>query len=72
MNVTVNDQGKALHFYTSVLGFTVKHDIPMGAARWLTVVSPEVPGGPELLLEPMGHARPTRRGGACLAVGLAG
>lgn len=42
-------------FYTDVLGFVKHHDVPLGDAAWLTVVSPEAPGGPELLLEPSGH-----------------
>lgn len=55
-SVFVDDQAKALHFYTEVLGFVKKHDVPLGGeARWLTVVSPEEPGGTELLLEPAGH-----------------
>ena len=53
-SVMVNDQDKALKFYTEALGFVKKNDIPMGEARWLTVVSPEGPDGVELLLEPMG------------------
>lgn len=55
-SVPVLDQGKALAFYTDVLGFVKKHDIPMGEYRWLTVVSPESPDGVEILLEPMGFA----------------
>ncbi|GAB91000.1 VOC family protein [Gordonia rhizosphera] len=55
MSVFVNDQRAALAFYTDVLGFIKHHDIPLGAASWLTVVSPESPDGPELLLEPAGH-----------------
>jgi catechol 2,3-dioxygenase-like lactoylglutathione lyase family enzyme len=54
-SVFVDDQDKALRFYTDVLGFVKKHDVPMGADRWLTVVSPEDPDGTELLLEPSGH-----------------
>ena len=54
-SVLVDDQAKALRFYTEVLGFRMKHDIPMGEARWLTVVSPEDPDGTELVLEPSGH-----------------
>ncbi len=54
-SVFVDDQAKALDFYTDVLGFEKKNDIPLGDARWLTVVSPEAPEGPELLLEPSGH-----------------
>ncbi|MEV5574357.1 VOC family protein [Spirillospora sp. NPDC052269] len=54
-SVFVDDQAKALAFYTGTLGFEKKHDVPVGAARWLTVVSPEQPDGTELLLEPDGH-----------------
>ena len=59
-SVLVDDQDKALAFYTEVLGFTKKTEVPMGEHRWLTVVSPEEPDGVELLLEPDGHpaARP--------------
>jgi catechol 2,3-dioxygenase-like lactoylglutathione lyase family enzyme len=52
-SVFVDDQSKALAFYTDVLGFAVKHDIPMGDFRWLTVESPEGVHGVELVLEPM-------------------
>ncbi|MDR6505586.1 VOC family protein [Arthrobacter oryzae] len=51
----VNDQREALAFYTEVLGFTKRHDIPLGDDFWLTVVSPDSPDGPELLLEPSSH-----------------
>lgn len=54
-SVFVDDQAKALDFYTRVLGFKVKNDVPVGAYRWLTVVSPEDPDGTELLLEPSDH-----------------
>jgi catechol 2,3-dioxygenase-like lactoylglutathione lyase family enzyme len=54
-SVLVDDQEKAVKFYTEVLGFVKKHDVPMGEARWLTVVSPEGPDDMELLLEPNGH-----------------
>jgi catechol 2,3-dioxygenase-like lactoylglutathione lyase family enzyme len=54
-SVLVDDQSKAEDFYTRVLGFKVKHDVPVGEDRWLTVVSPEDPEGTELLLEPSGH-----------------
>jgi catechol 2,3-dioxygenase-like lactoylglutathione lyase family enzyme len=59
-SVLVDDQAKALAFYTDVLGFRPKHDVPLGEHRWLTVVSPEAPEGVELLLEPDEHpaARP--------------
>src|SRR5918997_2371861 len=54
-SVLVDDQDKALRFYTDVLGFTKKTDVPAGEHRWLTVVSPESPDGPELVLEPDEH-----------------
>lgn len=54
-SVLVDDQEKALRFYTDILGFVPKHDVPMGEDRWLTVVSPQDPEGTELLLEPSGH-----------------
>ncbi|MCX4650155.1 MULTISPECIES: VOC family protein [unclassified Streptomyces] len=55
-SVFVDDQAKAERFYTEILGFVKKHDVPIGEKnRWLTVVSPDEPGGTELLLEPAGH-----------------
>ncbi|MEV6570119.1 VOC family protein [Streptomyces sp. NPDC051577] len=55
-SVFVDDQAKALAFYTEILGFVKKHDVPVGEKdRWLTVVSRDEPGGTELLLEPAGH-----------------
>jgi catechol 2,3-dioxygenase-like lactoylglutathione lyase family enzyme len=54
-SVFVDDQRAALAFYTEVLGFTKHRDIPLGDDAWLTVVSPEAPDGPELLLEPSDH-----------------
>jgi catechol 2,3-dioxygenase-like lactoylglutathione lyase family enzyme len=54
-SVYVDDQAKALTFYTDVLGFQKHHDVPLGDHSWLTVVSPSAPDGPELLLEPAGH-----------------
>ena len=54
-SVIVDDQRKALRFYTEVLGFRKKTDVPIGEAAWLTVVSPEQPDGVELVLEPAGH-----------------
>ncbi|MFD4540029.1 VOC family protein [Streptomyces bauhiniae] len=54
-SVFVDDQEKALRFYTEVLGFVRKADVPLGEYRWLTVVSPEQPDGTELLLEPDAH-----------------
>ena len=53
VSVSIDDYDKALKFYTEVMGFVKKHDIPLGdGARWITVVSPEEPNGTELLLEP--------------------
>ncbi|GII80111.1 hypothetical protein Sru01_50930 [Sphaerisporangium rufum] len=62
-NVMVDDQEKARRFYTEVLGFQQKHDIPIGEHRWLTVVSPQDPDGTELLLEPDEHpaAKPFKK-----------
>jgi catechol 2,3-dioxygenase-like lactoylglutathione lyase family enzyme len=54
-SIYVDDQRAARAFYTDVLGFTVRHDVPLGDDSWLTVVSPDAPAGPELLLEPAGH-----------------
>ena len=55
-SVFVEDQNKALRFYTEVLGFVKKTDLPAGEFRWLTVVSPEGPEGVELVLEPNANA----------------
>ncbi|TRW45605.1 VOC family protein [Georgenia yuyongxinii] len=55
MSLFVDDQEKALAFYTDVLGFVKKTEIPMGDVKWLTVVSPEAPDGTELVLEPSNH-----------------
>ena len=54
-SVFVDDQRKAQAFYTDVLGFVTKFDIPLGGASWLTVVSPDDPDGAQLLLEPDTH-----------------
>ena len=51
-SIFVDDQDKALKFYTEMLGFIKKHDVPLGSSRWLTVVSPDDQNGTELLLEP--------------------
>jgi len=51
-SIMVDDQDKGLKFYTDVLGFKKKHDVPVGEYRWITVVSPEGPGDLELALEP--------------------
>ena len=63
-SVLVDDQDKALRFYTEVLGFIQKNDVPMGEDRWITVVSPEDPDGTELVLEPDEHpaAKPFKAG----------
>ena len=58
-SIMVDDQAKALRFYTEVLGFLPKQDIPVGEYRWLSVVSPEAPGDTELSLEP--NANPAGR-----------
>jgi len=55
-SIPVEDQEKALDFYTRVLGFIKKRDVPLGEHKWLTVVSPAEQSGVELLLEPMGFA----------------
>ncbi|GAA4734650.1 VOC family protein [Amnibacterium soli] len=55
VSVFVDDQQRALEFYTGVLGFTVAADVSLGEFRWLTVVSPEAPDGVQLLLEPKAH-----------------
>jgi len=55
-SISVNDQAQALDFYTRVLGFVKKTDVPVGEFRWLTVVSPEAPDGVELVLEPSDKA----------------
>ncbi len=54
VSVLVDDQEKALHFYTTILGFEKMADIPIGDAHWLTVISPEGMTGVELVLEPIG------------------
>jgi catechol 2,3-dioxygenase-like lactoylglutathione lyase family enzyme len=62
-SVLVDDQEKALRFYTDILGFVKKYDIPMGQYRWLTVVAPGDTNGVELVLEPDAHpaAKPFKR-----------
>lgn len=62
VSIPVSDQDKALAFYTDILGFVKKHDIPVGGGnRWLTVVSPEEPDGAEILLEPSpNHFEPSK------------
>jgi catechol 2,3-dioxygenase-like lactoylglutathione lyase family enzyme len=62
-SVLVDDQEKALQFYTEVLGFQEKANVPLGEHRWITVVSPEDPDGTELVLEPDEHpaAKPFKK-----------
>lgn len=55
MSVMVDDQDRALAFYTEKLGFELVHDVPMGEHRWIALVSPEDPDGPQLILEPSSH-----------------
>jgi catechol 2,3-dioxygenase-like lactoylglutathione lyase family enzyme len=69
-SITVDDQTKALDFYTTKLGFQVKHDIPLGEHRWLTVVSPEEPEGVELGLEPNAHPASKAFQAALMADGI--
>ena len=54
-SIFVDDQDKALRFYTEILGFEKKEEVPIGEHRWLTVVSPGEPAGTELVLEPDAH-----------------
>lgn len=54
-SIFVDDQRKALAFYTDVLGFVVRQDVPLGEHHWITVAAPDRPEGPELLLEPADH-----------------
>ena len=70
-SIAVDDQDKALDFYTNKLGFVVKHDIPMGEFRWITVVSTEEPGGVELGLEPNQHPAMQTFQKALMADGIA-
>lgn len=69
-SVVVDDQAKALQFYTDVLGFVKKFDLPVGDARWLTVTAPGEPEGTELLLEPEGHPAVTPFKQALVADGI--
>jgi len=70
-SVLVDDQEKALRFYSDVLGFVKKIDFPVGEARWLTVVAPEDPECPELLLEPDAHPAAGPFKAALVADGIA-
>jgi catechol 2,3-dioxygenase-like lactoylglutathione lyase family enzyme len=69
-SILVDDQAKALAFYTDVLGFEKKTDIPLGEHRWLTVVSPTAPDGVQLVLEPDEHPAAKKFKTALLADGI--
>ena len=69
-SVYVDDQDRALHFYTQVLGFVKKTEVPLGEHRWLTVVSPDDPDGVELVLEPDGHPASKTFKAALIADGI--
>ena len=69
-SVLVDDQAKALDFYTRVLGFEKKHDVPMGEYSWITVVSPDAPDGVELVLEPDQHPAARQFKDALVADGI--
>jgi catechol 2,3-dioxygenase-like lactoylglutathione lyase family enzyme len=70
ISVFVDDQSKALEFYTKTLGFLPKHDEPIGDDRWITVVSREEPEGVELLLEPSHHPAKKKFKEALVAEGI--
>jgi catechol 2,3-dioxygenase-like lactoylglutathione lyase family enzyme len=69
-SILVDDQAKALAFYTDVLGFEKKNDVPLGEHRWLTVVSPAAPDGVELVLEPDEHPAARQFKAALVADGI--
>lgn len=69
-SIVVDDQEKALAFYTKTLGFAVKQDIPAGEYRWITLVSPEEPDGVELGLEPNAHPAARAFQAALMADGI--
>ena len=69
-SIIVDDQDRALTFYTEVLGFEKKHDMPAGEYRWITVVSPEGPEGVEVSLEPNAHPASKAFQAALLADGI--
>ncbi len=69
-SIMVDDQDKALQFYTEKLSFVKKHDIPMGLFRWLTVTAPEGAEGVELVLEPLGFPPAATYQQALLAAGI--
>ena len=69
-SVSVDDQQKALRFYTETLGFRLKHNIPLGEHSWITVVSEEAPEGTELVLEPAEHPAVRRYRAALVEDGI--
>jgi catechol 2,3-dioxygenase-like lactoylglutathione lyase family enzyme len=69
-SIHVDDQARAASFYTDVLGFDIKHDVPLGDHRWLTVVSPDDPDGTQLLLEPDDHPAANAYAAAIASDGL--
>ena len=69
-SVCVDDQEKALRFYTETLGFRLKHNIPLGEHAWITVVSEEAPEGTELVLEPAEHPAVRRYRAALVEDGI--
>ncbi|RWR17285.1 VOC family protein [Microbacterium enclense] len=69
-SVFVDDQAKALAFYTDKLGFVVKNDVPLGEHRWLTVVGPDDQDGVELVLEPDEHPAAKAYAAALVAEGI--
>jgi predicted enzyme related to lactoylglutathione lyase len=69
-SIFVDDQQKALAFYTDVLGFKKKQDFPVGGARWITVTSAEGPDDLELVLEPNGHPAASAYQSALLKDGI--
>ena len=71
-SIFVDDQAKACLFYTGKLGFQVKHDIPLGKYRWLTLTAGDEPDGTELLLEPSDHAAVPPFKAALMADGIPG
>ena len=70
ISVFVDDQAEALAFYTDVLGFQKRRDVPLGQDSWLTVVSPDDPDGPEVLLEPSHHPAVKPYRDALMAAGI--
>ena len=70
VSVFVDDQQRAVDFYTDMLGLAVAADVPLGEHRWLTVVDPDQPDGTQLSLEPKGHPAVTPSTSALVADGI--